>query len=187
MTKDKFLQELKTFLKRLPEKERTDILQDYEEHFAFGLEEGKSEEDVAASLGSPEQIAKELLADYHLEKVTASATVGNVFRAFWAVIGLGFFNLVIVLGPAIGIAAIIFSGWAAGAFLVVSPLIVMVDAILYPSSFLLFNLFISLACCGIGYFVLIGMLIVTKLAIRGLIGYLNFNVSLVKGGLKHEK
>lgn len=108
MTKNKFLQQLNASLKRLSEKERTDILKDYEEHFTFGLEEGKSEEEIVASLGSPAQIAKELLADYHIEKVTASATTGNVFRAIWAVIGLGFFNLLIVLGPAITLAALIF-------------------------------------------------------------------------------
>ncbi len=70
------------------------FLKDYEEHFTFGLEEGKSEEEIVASLGSPAQIAKELLADYHIEKVTTSATTGNVFRAIWAVIGLGFFQFV---------------------------------------------------------------------------------------------
>ena len=87
---NEFLQQLNASLKRLSDKERADILKDYEEHFTFGLEEGKSEEEIAASLGSPAQIAKELLADYHIEKVTASATTGNVFRAIWAVIGLGF-------------------------------------------------------------------------------------------------
>ncbi len=53
MTKDKFLQQLNVSLKRLSEKERADILKDYEEHFTFGLEEGKTEEEITASLGSP--------------------------------------------------------------------------------------------------------------------------------------
>lgn len=48
MTKNKFLQQLNASLKRLSEKERTDILKDYEEHFTFGLEEGKSEEEIVA-------------------------------------------------------------------------------------------------------------------------------------------
>ena len=41
MTKNEFLQQLNASLKRLSEKERADILKDYEEHFTFGLEEGK--------------------------------------------------------------------------------------------------------------------------------------------------
>jgi uncharacterized membrane protein len=187
MTKDKFLQQLNASLKGLSEKERTDILKDYEEHFTFGLEKGESEEEITASLGSPAQIAKELLADYHLEKVTVSATAGNVFRAIWAVIGLGFFNLVIVFGPAITLAALIFSGWVLGILFLGSPLLVIVDTIVHPNTFLLFNLFVSLALCGLGYFIVIAMLSLTKLAKNGFVRYLKFNIALVKGGFKHDK
>ncbi|WP_000164671.1 HAAS signaling domain-containing protein [Bacillus wiedmannii] len=187
MTKNKFLQQLNASLKRLSEKERADILKDYEEHFTFGLEEGKSEEEIVTSLGSPAQIAKELLADYHIEKVTASATTGNVFRAIWAVIGLGFFNLLIVLGPAITLAALIFSGWILGISFLGAPLLVLVDTIIHPNTFLLFNLFVSLALCGLGYFIVIAMLFLTKLAKNGFVRYLKFNIALVKGGLKHDK
>ena len=61
------------------------------------------EEQIAGALGSPSQIAKEILATYHLEKVENTASAGNIMRAAWAVIGLGFFNLVIVLGPFIAL------------------------------------------------------------------------------------
>ncbi|WP_110926544.1 DUF1700 domain-containing protein [Bacillus massiliglaciei] len=187
MKKDNFLQQLDQSLRILPASERADILQDYEEHFTLGREEGKSEDEIAAALGSPVQIAKELLADYHLEKVTSRTTAGNVFRAIWAVIGLGFFNLVIVLGPAIALASLIFSGWVAGISFVVSPLLVLLDAITHPQAFEFFNLFVSLAICGIGYFIILGMIFLTKLIVKGFVRYLQFNVNLVKGGLKHEQ
>lgn len=92
MTKEQFLRQLESALKKLPKAEREDILQDYSEHFSIGMEEGKTEEEIASALGSPHQIAKELLATYHVEKVEATATTGNILRAIWAVIGLGFFN-----------------------------------------------------------------------------------------------
>lgn len=187
MTKNKFLKELSNSLKRLPDAERVDILQDYEEHFAFGLEEGKSEGEIVASLGLPSQIAKEILANYHLDQVTTSATTGNVFRAIWAVIGLGFFNLIIVLGPAIALAGVMLTGWILGISFLISPLLVISEAILNPSGFLLFNLFMSLVFCGIGYFIIIGMFCLTKLANNGFVRYLKFNVSLVKGGLKRDE
>ena len=41
MSKEGFLKELSSYLRKLPEEERQDILLDYEEHFQFGLEEGK--------------------------------------------------------------------------------------------------------------------------------------------------
>ena len=41
MNKEQFLRELSNQLRKLPEEERQDILFDYEEHFQFGIEEGK--------------------------------------------------------------------------------------------------------------------------------------------------
>jgi uncharacterized membrane protein len=184
MSKNKFLQQLNESLKPLSLKEREDILQDYEEHFSIGLQEGKTEEEIVTSLGSPNHIAKELLAGYHVEQATARATAQNVLRATWAVIGLAFFNLVIVLGPAIALAGFILSAWAIGLCFLASPILVLGEAIVHPSGFFLFNFFMSLAFCGLGYFILIGMLFVTRLAIKGFVRYLKYNVSLVKGGLK---
>ena len=178
MTKMNFTT-IKCISKRLSEKERADILKDYEEHFTFGLEEGKSEEEIVASLGSPAQIAKELLADYHIEKVTTSATTGNVFRAIWAVIGLGF-QFVNRTCTCNYISGIDFSGWVLGISFLGAPLLVLVDTIIHPNTFLLFNLFVSLALCGLGYFIVIAMLFLTKLATKGFVRYLKFNIALVK-------
>lgn len=44
LTKSQFLKELEFSLKDLSNLERQDILNDYEEHFTFGLQEGKTEE-----------------------------------------------------------------------------------------------------------------------------------------------
>ncbi|RWR13996.1 DUF1700 domain-containing protein [Siminovitchia fortis] len=187
MTKYQFMRILESSLKRLPSEEREDILQDFEEHFSIGKEEGKAEEEIAASLGSPQQIAKELLADYHLEKVEATATTGNVFRAVWAVIGLSFFNLVIVLGPFIAVLGILVSGWASGIAFIVSPLLFIANAVIFPDAFEWFDLFFSLLLSGIGLFIGIGMYFATRAIINGFVRYLKFNTRLVKGGLKHER
>ena len=184
MNKDKFLRQLDVSLKQLTSKERQDILQDYEEHFAIGLAEGKTEEEIAASLGSPSQISKDLLASYHLDKVEATVTTGNIIRAIWAVIGLGFFNLVIVLGPFIALLCVLLSGWILGFGFVFAPLLVLIDVVINSGTFQFFDLFISLALCGIGLFILIGMIPATKVVVNGFVRYLKFNASIVKGGLK---
>lgn len=69
MSKEGFLKELSSYLRKLPEEERQDILLDYEEHFQFGLEEGKTESEIIQSLGSPKVIAKELLAMYRFDEM----------------------------------------------------------------------------------------------------------------------
>ncbi|WP_201005205.1 HAAS signaling domain-containing protein [Paenibacillus glycanilyticus] len=186
MTKYNFLQQLEAELKLIPAAERADILHDYEEHFIFGLEAGKSEEEIAMALGSPAQIAKELLAGYHLKRASANSTAGSIIRATWAVVGLSFFNLVIVLGPAIGVAGVILACWAVALTLLASPLLVLIDAVFHPAAFILFDLFFSLFMCGLGILIGMGMLHVTKLAKKAAISYLKYNVALVKGGLKRD-
>ncbi|WP_409276248.1 HAAS signaling domain-containing protein [Neobacillus sp. SCS-31] len=185
MNKKQFIAELNASLRRLPSYERQDILQDIEEYFEIGLEEGKTEEQLSASLGSPHQIAKELVATHRVEKVEETATAGNIFRAVWAVIGLGFFNLVIVLGPFVAIAGVIIAGWIAGVSFVASPILVLINVAIHPQIFELFDLFFSIGLAGLGLFILIGMFFATRATTNGFVRYLKYNVRVVKGGMKH--
>lgn len=186
MNKNQFITELDRSLQKLPTAERQDIIQDFEEHFSFGLEEGKSAEEISSALGSPQQIAKEMVATYHIEKVETTASTGNIIRAVWAVIGLGFFNLVIVLGPFIALAAVVIAGWTSAAAFISSPLMVFLNTIIFPKSFIWFDLFFSLFLMGVGIFIAIGMFHATNALVKGFIRYLKFNAKLVKGGLADE-
>ncbi|WP_231784076.1 DUF1700 domain-containing protein [Lentibacillus sp. JNUCC-1] len=93
------MREVETGLKTLNKHDQAEILQDFEEHFSNGLSEGKTEYQISAALGSPRHIAKEILAEFHMEKVKHNTSAGNMMRAVWAVFGLSMFNLIIVLGP----------------------------------------------------------------------------------------
>ncbi|MGE7604445.1 DUF1700 domain-containing protein [Peribacillus sp. NPDC097675] len=183
MNKEQFLKQLEASLKRLSLEERQDILQDYEEYFAIGIDKGKSEQEISASLGNPRQIAKELLASYHLQQVEQTTSAGNIIRAVWAVIGLGFFNLVIVLGPLIALLGLVFSGWVMSVAFTLAPFGILIN--LFIGEFRLFDLFASIGLCGIGIFIAMGMNVATKALFKGFIRYMKFNISLVKGGLKH--
>lgn len=186
MTKETFLKQLDASLNRLPFEERQDILQDFEEHFSNAFADGKTEEEIIAALGSPQQIAKELLASYHLEKVENNMTTANIIRAVWAVIGLGFFNLVFVAGPFFGLMGILFAGWAVSTGFIVSPILMLFNTFIFPDTFTWFDLFFSILLCGIGLFIAIGMFFVTKTVFHLFIRYLKFNASIVKGGLKND-
>ncbi|MFE0507361.1 DUF1700 domain-containing protein [Peribacillus butanolivorans] len=183
MNKEEFLKQLDASLKRLSLEERQDILQDYEEYFEIGLEKGKTEQEILEALGNQKQISKELLATYHLGQVEETTSAGNVMRAVWAVIGLGFFNIVIVLGLFIALLGVVIAGWASAIGFILAPFGVLLNLIL--GSFQLFDLFFALGLCGIGIFIAMGMFVATSALIKGFIRYLKFNVSLVKGGLKH--
>lgn len=184
MNKEQFLKQLNASLTRLSLEEREDILQDYEEYFEIGMEEGKSEQEISKSLGNPKQISKELMATYHLGQVEQTTSAGNVMRAVWAVIGLGFFNLVIVLGPFIALIGVVIAGWVSAIAFILAPLGALFNLVL--GNFQLFDLFFALGLCGIGIFIAMGMFVATSVLTKGFIRYLKFNASLVKGGLKND-
>ena len=67
MTKYSFLNELDQLLSGLPLEERKEILEDYEEHFAFAKRADKSDEDIIALVGTPAEVAKEILEQHGQE------------------------------------------------------------------------------------------------------------------------
>ncbi len=184
MNKTQFLKTLSMHLTRLPGDEREDVIRDFEEHFSVGYEEGKSDEEITKGLGSPQKIAKELVATYHLDQMETNMSAANIIRAIWAVIGLSFFNLIIVLGPFIAVVAIIFSGWVSSLAFIASPLLLLLNLIILPGKFEVFDFFFSITLCGLGIFIAVVMFYLTKWMTQLTIRYLKFNVNLAKGGLK---
>ncbi len=68
MKKEDFLEILKDYLKKdFSQDEVNDILRDYEEYFVDGMIEGKTEMEIISSLGSPKEIANELLAESNIK------------------------------------------------------------------------------------------------------------------------
>lgn len=175
------MQELRSSLVRLTEAEKDDILRDFQEYFDMGLTEGKTEEEIVAALGSPQQLAKDLQANYHVEQAQAHTSTGNVFRAIWAVIGLGFLNLILVLGPFIAIAAAILALWIAAFSFIIQLAGPVIQLIVGADDFYLFHLFASITIAGIGILLALGMYFVTIYTLRWFVRYLAFNIRIVKG------
>ena len=59
MNKREFLDLLRYYLRSYPANIINDMVADYEEHFRIGAENGKTETEIAAELGSPKDIADE--------------------------------------------------------------------------------------------------------------------------------
>lgn len=57
MTKNEFMTRLASELRKRNVADAADIAEEYEQHFAFKLADGYSEEEIAAKLGSPEELA----------------------------------------------------------------------------------------------------------------------------------
>ena len=63
MTRLEFLDTLRRRLAGLPPAEIDDLVADYATHFADGMAAGRSEADIAAALGDPMRLARELRAE----------------------------------------------------------------------------------------------------------------------------
>lgn len=182
MNKTQFLTSLDQALQRLSDDERRDILHDFEEHFTFGMEEGKTEAEIAASLGSVDKIANELLLEHQVEN-DRSVPQNSTAKAVMIAIGLILFNLMIVLGPVAGIIGTLFGGWIMSITFVASPLLVLLNIIIYPESFMMFDLFFSIGLVGLGLLVGVLMYLASRGVIYLIVRYVKFNINLVKGGV----
>lgn len=87
MTKHEFLSKLADALRKHNVSDTTDIISEYEQHFAFKLADGFSEEEIAAKLGNPAQLAAQF------ESGAAEKKGGG--KKLITVIGLGFIDLFI--------------------------------------------------------------------------------------------
>jgi len=130
MTRQAFMARLREGLRGLPPSVQADIVADYETHFTEGASAGRSEEEVAAALGDPGRLARELRAERGLQRWEEERTPSAGAAAIFAVLGLGAIDILFLLpilmgvggaifGIAIAVIAVFFAGgvvFAAGPF-----------------------------------------------------------------------
>lgn len=254
MSKFEYFRELEFRLRGLPERERQNILAVYEELFQKAIENGKSEADIAESLGFPRVPNWDALGGTaggasrsgaapggHAEHGgrmggyggpqggfgSADARepngvrppvdpfrepgsgftqppsppyrdpgfvppppppplyrepLGSGAKSWIAALALGFFNLVFILGPFLGLCGALIGMWVATGVLILSPLFAIVGTgIPHDSTALLLMAFGSLACFGAGLMMLIILQWATKWFFKLTYKYAQFNWNIIKG------
>ncbi|MET0274308.1 MAG: DUF1700 domain-containing protein [Phenylobacterium sp.] len=130
MTRQAFMARLREGLRGLPPQAVADIIADYETHFTEGEAAGRTEAEVAAALGDPGRLARELSTEIGLKRWEEQRNPSGAAAAVFAVLGLGAIDILILLpmlmavggaifGIAIGCIAVFFAGgvaFAAGPF-----------------------------------------------------------------------
>ncbi len=195
MNKQDFISSLRKSLADMETEDINDIIYDYEEHFNIGLEAGQTEEEIALKLGNPTNIARQYRADYMVKQAEQHKSTANIVRAVLAILGLGLFNLIIVLGPFIAVAAFLISLFAVSLSMVVAGIGVFIGIILHPllpstihlSGFVLGDtqMIVAglLAAVGIitsGILLFIGTFYLSILFYNLTIKYLKLNMSIVR-------
>lgn len=99
MTEKQFIQELEYALNRLPAEERTDIMQDIREYFANGRTDGKSDSTIAAELGDPAAIAKELIDSFDFSQTEMPALNIDIAKDKFDKVDIEVENGMLVISP----------------------------------------------------------------------------------------
>jgi len=167
-----------------------DILSDYAEHFSIGKSEGRSEEELSRALGSPDDVAREILASYLVKRAEQARSAGNIWSAVMATLGLGLFNLAVVFIPFIILIALLTVIFVAGVLLVVLGPIMLLASVLQmlgapiPAPWLTpaGGFFISLGLTVAGVFLVVAGLSLTRFFYRLGIRYLKWNIRIIRGG-----
>ncbi len=185
MKKQIYLKTLRKELAGLPKEEIDDIIEDYKEHFETGLKKRRKEESIAKGLGKPKQVAKQLKAEYHVKIAQETKKIKHVGKAIFATVSLGLFNLIIVLGPLIGLFAVIISLYAVVLSLGVSGVASFVAGVLLiiagSATFGLGVFFAGIALIAFTILFVEVVNLVTKYFFKGVIAYLKLNVRIIKG------
>jgi uncharacterized membrane protein len=92
-----FLTILQDGLAGLPAREIEDILADYMSYFDEARASGRSEDDVAAALGDPRRLARELRAESGLRRWENHRSLGNSAAALLALGGLAAVDILVLL------------------------------------------------------------------------------------------
>jgi len=173
----------------LPGEELNDIISDYSDHFRIGKSDGRSEEELYRSLGSPEDVAREIRATHLVKKAEDDKTCGNIFHAVLATLGLGLFNLVFVLVPFIILVLLLLVVFVVGIlFTVLGPvaLVYSLLQILGIPAFAIWQspvagVFFSIGITTLGLLFVIGDYYLARFFYHIGIRYLKWNIGVITG------
>ncbi len=192
MNRQQYLAQMRKALGRMAEAEKSEILADYQEHFRAGLEEGRSEENIAAALGNPTILGRTYRVDSLADQTRKGWIPADVFRAVFASVSLGFFNIIVVLGPFLGLVGVLIGMWAVAASLGIGGIGSLVAAVASPflkgiigyqvtAGAVAFAFFAGVCLTGLGILAVIGMIFVTRWFLVLTARYVRFNARFVSG------
>nr|WP_025827483.1 DUF1700 domain-containing protein [Acetobacter persici] len=121
-----FLDQLRAGLKGLPRSVVEDILAEYTAHFDEGRAAGRSESDIAAALGNPARLAREVRAETGIRRWEDERNLSNALGAIIGILGLVALDLLVVWPVLLTIASVDL------AFFVVGICVCLAGSLLLP-------------------------------------------------------
>ncbi len=130
-----YLAKLEKKLKtQLSKKEVNDIIRDYAEYFEEGKRQGKTDEEIAAALGSPEQVAEQILSESNMSSEEFADTIKKgIVKGSDKLSGLGkFMKGLIIIAIVIALIPLEIAGLLAVSTLAAGVLAFLAGLIVVP-------------------------------------------------------
>ncbi len=108
MSRQVFMDRLRDGLRGLPQQAVADITADYEAHFAEAEAAGRSEAKVAAALGDPARLARELRTETALKRWATEGHRSAASAAFFPLLGLVAVDVPLLLPVFLAVAGTLF-------------------------------------------------------------------------------
>ena len=172
---------LEAGLKRLPMSERNDIISDFEEYFASGLEAGLTEEEISRKLGEPGLIVKELIAEYRIVAAERTKSFSGMLRAVSATMGIGLKALIGLIPVLAAICGFLFIG-ILPVMLLIAPLTLLATMPFYDRTDLMLYIFLSITFFSLGILGAAGLYLTGKRLSKWALTSTKIQLKLVKGG-----
>ena len=189
-TESEFIRVLKDRLKgTLDPVELDDIVSDYAEHFRMGKESGRTDEELWRSLGSPDDIAREIRAMHLVKRAESNRSCKNIIHAVLSTLGLGLFNLVVVLAPFLLLVLMLFVVFIIGVMTTFAGITGIIWSLLQLAGLSAFSVwysplagvFISVGMTTTGLLMVIGDYYLARFLYRIGIQYLKWNIRVITG------
>lgn len=103
MNRAEFLTRLRRGLKGLPAETIDEIVADHEAHFVEAAAKGRADPEIAAALGNPERLAREVKAEAGMARWESEKTPSSALAAVIALLGLGAIDILILLPILMGL------------------------------------------------------------------------------------
>lgn len=187
MNQQDFLKSLNTELEQRKVPKINEIISDYQEHFAHGLQKGKTESELIEKLGLPDLIAKAYETEAFINQTKATdkgIQWGLVVNSIGRLFIIAPFNFFFLFIPAVIVATTLFVGWAVSAGIAATGLALLgvLPGVLTSAGTawaLSATLFTSLGILGVAGMGLMIMYIFTKYIALAVINYLQWNIKFI--------
>jgi len=126
MTRAEFLTRLRRGLNGLPPETIDEIVADHEAHFVEATAAGRNDPEIAAALGNPERLAREVRAEAGLSRWEAEKTPSTAVAAIVALIGLASLDILFLLPLLVGVVSSLAAVFVAAIAVFIAGGVVMV-------------------------------------------------------------